>query len=75
MELVIRVIVGSNVSLKMKGRNTLLIVRGKPELMKTPFIQPLQPPGRTASLSFRLQRTQPTVPNPKTFKIIPKLLL
>lgn len=38
MELVITVMVGSNVSIEMKGRNTLLILRGKAELMKTPFI-------------------------------------
>lgn len=51
MELVITVMVGSNVSLNIKGRNTLLNLRGKPGLMKTPFIQALQPPVRTASLS------------------------
>lgn len=50
MELVITIMVGSNVSLKMKGRNTLLTLRGKPELMKTPFIQAVQPPVRTGQL-------------------------
>lgn len=60
MELVVTVMVASNISLKMKGRNTLVILRGKPELMKTPLIQALQPPVRAASLSFRQQRTYPT---------------